>query len=186
MREMITSKKELLDALKCEKTLYLGNGFIHHIKLFLLCDHDYELWTYVKSLRVTEYHYNCKHKVRFYFSQRRKNKLGQKLGITIWHNCIDIGLRIWHYGNIVVNGHAKIGKNCHLHGGNCIGNKGDEHYDAPTIGDNVEIGFGAAIIGGISIANNCKIGANAVVLKSCDSESAILVGVPATITIPHC
>ena len=46
-------------------------------------------------------------------------------------------------------------------------------------GDNVDIGVGAKIIGGVTIADNIKIGANAVVTKSFYEEGITLVGVPA-------
>ncbi len=132
----------------------------------------------MRALRYTEYYYNCNKKVLYFFAQRKKNRLGAMLGITIWHNTVDAGLKIWHYGSIIVNGHAKIGKNCQLHGDNCIGNKGGESYEAPSIGNNVEIGVGACVIGDIFIADNVRIGANAVVTKSCYTEGATLVGVP--------
>ena len=47
------------------------------------------------------------------------------------------------------------------------------------IGDDVDIGFGAVIIGGVKIPNNCKIGANAVVITSFYEEGLTLVGNPA-------
>lgn len=47
------------------------------------------------------------------------------------------------------------------------------------IGDNVYLGPGAKIFGGIYIADGCKIGANAVVNKSCKEKNGILVGIPA-------
>lgn len=50
---------------------------------------------------------------------------------------------------------------------------------SPTIGNNVYIGPGAKIFGDIQIADGVKIGANAVVNKSCLHKNAILVGVPA-------
>ncbi len=34
------------------------------------------------------------------------------------------GLVIYHSGNIVVNGFARVGEDCQLHGDNCIGNNG--------------------------------------------------------------
>lgn len=49
----------------------------------------------------------------------------------------------------------------------------------PQIGNNVEIGVGAKVIGNITIADNIKIGANAVVTKSFDEEGITLVGIPA-------
>lgn len=177
---MINSMRELQECLSIEKELYVG-GNKNMIKLALLQDHDYLLWKYVRSLRFTEYHYNLSHRFRYWLWQRIKNRRGARLGITIWRNAIDSGLRIWHYGSIIVNGHARIGKNCQLHGDNCIGNKGDFDQSAPTIGDNVDIGVGAKIIGGIYIADNIKIGANAVVTKSCYEQGSVLVGAPAKI-----
>lgn len=78
-----------------------------------------------------------------------------------------------------MNGHATIGKNCQFHGNNCVGNKGGNSNEAPTIGDNVEIGVGACVIGNITIADNVRIGANAVVTQSCLHKGATLVGIPA-------
>ena len=46
------------------------------------------------------------------------------------------------------------------------------------MGDNVYLGPGAKVFGEIYVANGSKIGANAVVNKSCHEENAILVGVP--------
>lgn len=55
-----------------------------------------------------------------------KNRLGAKLGIYIPAGVFDEGLHIWHYGNIIVNAESKVGKNCMLHGDNCIGNNGKQ------------------------------------------------------------
>lgn len=68
---------------------------------------------------------------------------------------------------------------CQLHGNNCIGNNRKEDERSPHIGNNVEIGVGAKIIGDIYVVDNVKIGANAVVVKSCFTNGATLVGVPA-------
>ena len=110
--------------------------------------------------------------------ERKRNKLGEKLGFCMEENCFEEGLSIEHCGNIVINPKARIGKHCRLHGNNCIGNNGfiDE---APTIGNNVDIGFGAVVIGNIHIADNIKIGANAVVNKSFYEQGITIAGVPA-------
>ncbi|MBM7657753.1 serine O-acetyltransferase [Sporolactobacillus spathodeae] len=176
---MIVTKKELIECLKTEKNLYIGGNWKNLLRLSLLKDHDYLLWKYAKSLRYTEYHFNNKHRIRYYIWQRKKNIIGSKLGVTMWHNTVDAGLRIWHYGSIIVNGHTNIGKNCQLHGDNCIGNKGESEKGVPTIGDNVDIGVGAKIIGGVYIASNIRIGANAVVTRSFYEEGITIVGVPA-------
>ncbi len=177
---MIRSRNELKYVLKEDEKKYFKNKK-EKIKLFLLSDHDYLIWKFIVSLRYMEYHKNMNHKLRYYIWEIRKNLLGSKYGLTMWPNCIEEGLKIWHYGSVVVNGKAKIGKNCQLHGENCIGNKGDTSVKAPVIGDNVDIGIGAKVIGDVFIANNVKIGANAVVTKSCYEEGAILVGVPAKV-----
>ncbi|MBE5962334.1 MAG: hypothetical protein E7256_13305 [Lachnospiraceae bacterium] len=176
---MISSRKELNRVLVNEKKQYISGSKFRTLHLHMLRDHDYLLWEYVKSLRYTEYHFNKKHKIRYWVWQRVKNQRGASLGITMWHNTIGEGLKIWHYGSIMVNGHAKIGQNCQLHGENCIGNKGRANEAAPTIGNNVDIGVGAKVIGDIYIADNVVIGANAVVNKSCYEKGAVLVGVPA-------
>ena len=176
---MITNKKEKERILEIERKNYDIISKRKMLTLFLLSDHNYLLWKYNKYLRNTEYYYNIGNRILYQYYQRKKNKLGSKLGITMWHNVADEGLHIWHYGSVIVNGHAKLGKNCQLHGENCIGNKGDFDQAAPVLGDNVDVGVGAKIIGDVYIANNVKIGANAVVTKSCYREGAVLVGVPA-------
>lgn len=91
------------------------------------------------------------------------------------------GLRIWHFGGIFIHPQAVIGKNCTLRQGVTIGNR-VEGGPVPTIGDNVEIGAYAQLLGGIRIGNNCKIGAMSVVL--CDvPDGATAVGAPARIII---
>ena len=102
-----------------------------------------------------------------------------KVGTTLIRVSTVMGiLYIWHYGNIIVNAESKVGKNCMLHGDNCIGNNGKTE-GCPIIGDNVDIGTGAKILGNIQIANGVKIGAGAVVVKSCLTENATIVGIPA-------
>lgn len=48
----------------------------------------------------------------------------------------------------------------------------------PTLGNDVIVGAGAQILGPIKIGDNCKIGANAVVLKDVEANQTV-VGVPA-------
>ena len=84
-----------------------------------------------------------------------------------------------HAGGIVVSGYARFGDNCRIRTGVVIGLKTVDDPCAPHIGDNVDIGAGAKLLGRIRIGNNVAIGANAVVL--CDvPDDSIAVGVPAT------
>jgi len=52
----------------------------------------------------------------------------------------------------------------------------------PTIGNNVVIGMGAKIVGAVTVGDNCKIGANAVVNKDIPANCTV-VGVPGRIVI---
>lgn len=88
-------------------------------------------------------------------------KLSYKLGYTIYKNNFGPGVCFCHYGTLVVNKDARIGKNCRIHVGVNIGSF---NGGAPVIGDNVYIGPGA----------------NAVVNKSFP-DSCVVVGVPAKI-----
>lgn len=87
-----------------------------------------------------------------------------------------------HFGGIVVSGYARLGDNCRIRNGVVIGLKNIEEPGAPNIGNNVDIGAGAKVLGKINIGNNVVIGANAVVI--CDvPDNAIAVGVPAKIKL---
>ena len=85
-----------------------------------------------------------------------------------------------HSGGIVISGYAKFGDNCRIRSGVCVGLSRVDDPCAPVIGDNVDIGIGAKLLGRITIGNNVHIGANAVVVRSVPANS-IAVGVPAVI-----
>lgn len=91
---------------------------------------------------------------------------------------IGSGLSLFHPYEIMLNKHVKIGQNVTIRNGVTIGVKFQGGYGGAVIGDNVDIGTGAKIIGQISIGNNSIIGANAVVTKSFPSNS-VIAGVPA-------
>lgn len=179
---MIKNKKDLKEYLEADYKYYKRDTK-KKIKNTLMAEHLTLIWRYIKYLRYLEYYTNKSNKTIFttiakFYYNRRKNKLGNLLGFYISPNIFEKGLTICHNGSIIINGEAKIGENCKLHGDNCIGNDG-KSKKAPVIGKNVDIGIGAKILGNIVIADNVKIGANAVVVKSCLNEGATLVGVPA-------
>jgi serine O-acetyltransferase len=95
--------------------------------------------------------------------------------VQLGHNFI-----IDHFGGIIVSGYAKFGDNCRIRNGVVIGLKNIEDIVAPVIGNNVDIGAGAKILGDIKIGNNVMIGANAVVICNVPDNS-IAVGVPAVV-----
>lgn len=85
-----------------------------------------------------------------------------------------------HFGGIIVSGYTKFGDNCRLRHDVCIGLRHTDEPVAPVIGNNVDIGAGAKILGPITIGDNVLIGANAVVITDVPANS-IAVGVPAKI-----
>ncbi len=95
------------------------------------------------------------------------------------------GLLINH-GHVVIDGETKIGPLCSIAPFVTIGlNTGgpDASIQGPWIGRFVFIGTGAKILGHIGIGDNCRIGANAVVITDIP-ENCTAVGVPAK-PIPH-
>ena len=89
------------------------------------------------------------------------------------------GLRIWHFGTIFIHKDVKIGANCTLRQGVTLGNR-VEGGPAPVVGDGVEFGAFAQVLGGVRVGNGARIGAMSVVL--CDvPDGATAVGNPARI-----
>jgi len=134
-----------------------------------------------KLLREVEYLQNCGKGIISKFLLRYKRIRFQqvtiKLGLTIHPNVFGPGLSIAHFGSVVTNANTIIGKNCRIHSGTNIGEGGGK---TPIIGDNVYIGPGAKIFGGITIGDNVAIGANAVVNKDVPSNVTVG-GIPAKI-----
>ena len=87
------------------------------------------------------------------------------------------GLRVWHFGGIFLHPDCVIGANCTLRQGVTIGNR-EEGGPVPVIGDDVDIGAGAKVLGAIRIGNRVLVGANAVVVKDVPDDH-VAVGVPA-------
>ena len=82
-----------------------------------------------------------------------------------------------HFGGIVIHGDVRMGNDCRLRNGVVIGIKRPGEAGVPVLGDGVDVGAGAKLLGPIRIGNRVCIGANAVVL--CDvPDDAIAVGVP--------
>ena len=85
-----------------------------------------------------------------------------------------------HFGGIVISGYAKFGDNCRIRNGVVVGLQRVDEPCAPVIGNNVDIGSGAKILGPIKIGNNVVIGANAVVIRDVP-DNCIAAGVPAVV-----
>jgi serine O-acetyltransferase len=85
-----------------------------------------------------------------------------------------------HFGGIVISGYAKFGDDCRIRNGVVVGLRRIEEPIAPVIGNNVDIGAGAKLLGPITIGNNVAIGANAVVITDIPDD-CLAIGVPAVI-----
>jgi len=135
---------------------------------------------YVFWMRVAGFlHRNRPLIVLYTLSNWLHSRLTVKYGINIPHNTrVGPGLFIGHWGGIVVNEDASIGRNCNLSHGVTIGQKNRGKFKGcPRIGDSVYIGPGAAIIGSVSVGSNAAIGANTVVVADIP-DNAVVVGNP--------
>jgi serine O-acetyltransferase len=83
------------------------------------------------------------------------------------------GLLIPHPNGIVIHPDAKIGLNCLIFQQVTIGTR--DGPGLPRIGDHVDIGAGAKILGPVEIGTGARIGANAVIIKDVES-GAVAVG----------
>jgi len=88
--------------------------------------------------------------------------------------------RIDHFGGIIISGDAVIGDDCIVRNGVTIGLRRANESGSPVIGNRVEIGAGAKVLGNIHIGDDVLIGANAVVIRDVPARH-VAVGIPARI-----
>ena len=89
-------------------------------------------------------------------------------------------VRIDHFGGIVISGDAVFGDDCVIRNGVTVGLRHTGVRGAPVIGNRVDIGAGAKVLGPVRIGDDVAIGANAVVITDVPANS-IAVGIPARI-----
>jgi serine O-acetyltransferase len=171
----IRHRKELLEYLDADLAAYKLPRWTVRARLF----HD--RLRYQRNLRYLEYATGgasgpAALLLRVYFRWRTR-RLGRWLGLEIPPGVVGPGLRLVHTGLIIISERAQVGRNCRIHAGVNIG---EWRGKAPVIGDNVYIGPGAKIVGGVTVGDKAVIGANAVVSK--DVPPGVTVGgVPAKI-----
>ena len=184
----IKSLRNLHDILSCEY-IYYRNYMYKSTKDYVLggvkCENVRIIMKWQRYARCSDYHdyqYHTTgskwHLLCYLWYIRRRNRLGNRLGLEMSTALIGKGLMIYHFNN-VVNTNAVIGENLHLHGGNVIGNAGNGDMRCPVIGNNVMMGAGAKVIGGVTLADNIKIAAGAVVVNSFTEPGITIGGVPA-------
>ncbi|MCK9217063.1 MAG: serine O-acetyltransferase [Firmicutes bacterium] len=121
------------------------------------------------------------YKIRLFFIARMISQLGRFFtGIEIHPGAIiGKGLFIDHGMGVVIGETAEVGDNVTIYQGVTLGGTGkDTGKRHPTIYNNVTIGSGAKILGPITVRENSKIGAGAVVVR-CVPPNTTAVGVPA-------
>ncbi|VEG27084.1 serine O-acetyltransferase EpsC [Actinomyces howellii] len=107
-------------------------------------------------------------------------------GIEI-HPAATIGSRFFidHGMGVVIGETAEVGDDVLMFHGVTLGgvsmSPGKRH---PTIGNNVQIGAGAKVLGPVTVEDNAKIGANAVLVKNLPADH-VGVGVPARVRDPR-
>lgn len=102
-------------------------------------------------------------------------------GCDIPINCqLGKGLLLTHPNGIVIHPHAVVGERCLIFHQVTLGTV-ESRKGAPVIGNGVDIGAGAKILGPVRIGDGARIGVNAVVLTDVPA-GATAVGIPARIT----
>ena len=79
-----------------------------------------------------------------------------------------------------MSGYARLGDDCRIRQNVTIGIRAEGETVAPVLGDGVDLGAGAVLLGGITVGDGAVVGANAVVLSDVPA-GALAVGVPARI-----
>lgn len=124
---------------------------------------------------------------QLFFLARAINHTSRFLTAIDIHPGAKIGRNFFiDHGFVVIGETAEIGDNVTMYQGSTLGGTnptsgvgGKRH---PTIGDNVIISLGAAVLGPLTIGAGSRIGANAVVTKDVP-EGATMVGIPAKQTL---
>ena len=88
---------------------------------------------------------------------------------------------IEHQSGIVIHGASEIGDDCVIRQGVTLGNQSpDRPQEAPKLGNRVNVGAGAKLLGDVRVGDDARIGANAVVIADVPA-GALAVGVPARV-----
>lgn len=89
------------------------------------------------------------------------------------------GFRLLHPTGVVIAHGTLLGTNCTVHAGVVLGGS---PTGSPVVGDRVNIGPGACLLGPVTIGPGSRVGANSVVTRSFPEPSQVLVGAPARVT----
>ncbi|MGR8929520.1 MAG: serine O-acetyltransferase [Gammaproteobacteria bacterium] len=89
-------------------------------------------------------------------------------------------VRIWHHSGMVLHADA-IGDDVHIRHNTTFGvARIFQNEELPLIGNRVDIGCGACVLGKVNVGDDAVIGANAVVIRDVPAGS-VVVGIPARV-----
>lgn len=143
---------------------------------------NYNFWT-IRKLILNE-----KSSLKKKYYKRKYKKLLKENGAWIPLSVDIKGVPLMPHGikGVFISKNATIGKGCTILHQVTIGSNAFEdskHTGSPVIGDNVFIGAGAKIIGGIKIGNNVRIGAGCVVCEDIPDNCTVVL--PKPVIIEH-
>lgn len=180
MYKKIENKETLKEWLNYE--LYEIYGKKQTIKCFLVdffkLSEASILRKHIRLLRMTEYYINSNKKIRALIYSCRLRKFQNKYAIHVPPNTCGKGLHLMHVGPILFNGKAKVGENCTFHINTALV-AGGTNDGTPMLGNNIILGVGAVVVGGVTIADGVAVGANALVNRDVSEINITVAGVPA-------
>ena len=158
---------------------------------FFRYEGDLSYKAFVKSYRNTGFHFTIffrlsyklsKYSLLGVFTRWMYRKLSFKYGYQIPRiTKIGAGMRISHYGPLLINSKTIIGENSYFSHNITIGEtKRGERKGSPVLGNKVWLGPGVTIVGKIIIGDNVLISPNTYVNTDIPSNS-IVIGNPAKI-----
>lgn len=173
----IKTKAQLREYLEAECGGY-RRGIRRRIAYMFQISERAVLTKHMMLLRKTEYYVNTNKKLRALFYHARLLRFQNRYSIHIPINTCGKGLKIQHVIPVALNGNVTIGENCRLMPLVMVAGD-DVTNDCPVIGDNVTLGIGSTVFGGITLADGIFVGAGAVVNKSFTEPNISIAGVPA-------
>ncbi len=178
---MIKNKIDLNNYLIADNSCTDRKNIISIIRSIIIPDYSGNniLQKYKKALRHTEYALNTHNYFLLFYWGRILRKTSRLTGFQIPLNTIGPGLKLFHWGTIIINARVRIGCNLTIHPNVIIGQK-IAGGGCPVIGDNCYICSGSIILGGITIGDNVKIAHNTIIRKNVPSNS-VVAGYPARI-----
>lgn len=142
-----------------------GDGFVMSLHQLLMSS---KLFRVVFLRRVFFESKWCYKIIKFFY------RPSSEFGLDVVSKDMGGGVMVCH-GNSTIVFCQKLGENFLTHQNVTIGRgKMVNGCDIPTIGNNVFVGAGAIIVGGVHIGNNVKIGAGAVVTKDVPDNCTVI------------